>query len=160
MLDEGVEGLSTPSEDAGPAVAEHHVVAEMRERNERTDTRSMVVHHVAVVNVRSSVFTKNTFKAVPHSEVRHFRARGSHDSRTITATVDNSCQRIFAFQDHTHHQSDVFVIGAARYLDGIASIGVAESVANLLEFARHVDNPCHGGSGKKQSPGRNEDQFL
>ena len=154
MFDIGVERLSTPSQDTGPAVAVHHVVAQMRQRDERTDTRGMVVHHVAVVDVGSSVLAKDTFETVPHCEVRHFSARGTHHGRTIATAIDNCCQRIFTFQDHAHHQSDVLVIGTARHLDGIASIGITESIANLREFARHVDNPCHGGPGKKQSPGR------
>ena len=41
-----------------------------------------------------------------------------------------------------------------RDMPVITGGGITESIANLREFARHVDNPCHGGPGKKQSPGR------
>ena len=131
MFDKGVEGLGTPSEDAGPAVAVHHVVAEMRERDKRTDTGSVVIKHIAVVDVGGSVFAKDTFDTVLHGEVRHFGARSTHDGRTSAATIDDGRKGILALKYDTHDQGDVFVIGATLHQDGIASIRITESVSNL-----------------------------
>ena len=131
LFDGGIQSLGTPSKDTGPAVPVHHVIAEVGQRNKGTDTRGLVIQHVAVVDVGSGVFTKDTFETVPDSEVRHFGARSTHDGRTISATIDDRCERVFTFQDHIHHQGNVFVIGATLYQDGIASIRIAKSVGNL-----------------------------
>ena len=150
-----IEGLSTPSKDAGPAVAVHHVVAKPGKRDERADTRAVVVDHVTVVNVGGGVFAKNTFETVPHREVRHFGARSTHDGRTSAATIDDGRKGILALKYNTHDQGDVFVVSSAFDKDGIPSIRITECVRNLIIITRHVDILCHGGSGKKHCPGRN-----
>ena len=114
----------------------------------------MVVEHIAVVNVRGSVFAKDTFETVLHGEVRHFGARSTHDGRTSTATIDDGRVGILALKYNTHDQGDVFVISSAFDKDGIPGVRITESICNLLIVARNIDILCHGGSRKKHRPGR------
>ena len=150
-----LQAVLRPGENAGPAVAIDHVIAEPGQRNKSADTSCVVIDHIAMMNVGSCVFAKDTFETVPHSEVRHFCARSTHDGWTSTTTINDGCQRILALEDNTHDKGDVFIVNTAFDKDCIPGIRISESISNLREIARHIDIPGHGGSRKKHRPGRN-----
>src|SRR5574344_1067537 len=99
-----------------------------------------------MMNVRSSVFAKDTFNTIANREVRYFSTRGTHHCRTSTTTIDNCCYGILTFKHYAHDEGEIFIIYATSNENCISCVSISERVSYLRVIAEHIYNLCRGSS--------------